>query len=307
MVISFLLESIIKITVPAIQPLGTDKNLYIENQYNESHSLRPLSQGLSNNALITVDQYGFRQTSIKVDTGNISYLLIGDSVTLGIGVHADSTFAGIIQSNHKEINILNPSMIGYNIDDYLNLIDYYTEKKQVEHFKIERIVLCWCINDIYNNSDMIKMPGGKIRFLFNDLLSIIRSKSRLYLLTKKLLYDRPKSYYQYDSKLYADRLKLDSVINKIIIINNRCRANSIRFETLLLPYEYQLRGENHDQLFPQSLMENRLRLNGIQCINPIKWILRQNIQSKKLFLFGDGIHLSNYGHRIIANYFLMNR
>ena len=91
------------------------------------------------------------------------------------------------------------------------------------------------------------------------------------------------------------------------MINNRCRANLIRFETLLLPYEYQLRGENHDQLFPQSLMENGLRLNGIQCINPIKWILRQNIQSKKLFLFGDGIHLSNYGHRIIANYFLMNR
>ena len=74
--------------------------------------------------------YGFRETSVKIDTTKKSWLILGDSVTMGIGAEADSTFAGILHSSLDSINILNPSIIGYNNIDYLNVYKYFVIEKK---------------------------------------------------------------------------------------------------------------------------------------------------------------------------------
>jgi hypothetical protein len=299
-----LCEILVRLWIPEIQPQGTEKNLYQENRYGESHGLKPLSRGLSNGALVQVDRYGFRETSVKLDTSKNSWLLLGDSVTMGIGVEADSTFAGILQAELDSVNILNSSMIGYNVQNYGNVFSYFINHRRND-LKIKRVVLFWCLNDLYTDSDAVQMPGGRLRSRFGGLLNFIRVHSRFYFFLKTLLFDRPKSYYLFDSRLYADGGFQDEDGNQgILNIQKTCSDENIRFDVVLLPYEYQLRHKDVDLDKPQKVMTQKLKACGIHVLDPMPYLLDSGIKSKELYLYGDGIHLSKSGHRAVA-YFLL--
>ena len=301
-IIFFILEFLTRRFFPQIKPQGSDKNLFIDNVYFDSHGLKPLSSGYSNGALVKINQYGFREFNTKVDTSKKSWLILGDSVTMGIGVKADSTFTGRLQSQLNSVNILNPSVVGYAIKDYKNLCNHFITK-QKNKLHISRIIIFWCLNDIYLDVPDFQTPGGSLRYLLGDVLKIIRTRSRFYMLLKTLLFDRPKSYYMFDEKFYyPDSPELKNTINDIFEINNLCDEQNVNFSIVLLPYEYQMRDSNNLIDTPQKLMCENLTGKGITVLNPMYVLAESQFDSKTIFLFGDGIHLSNLGHRLIAEF-----
>ena len=117
-------ELLVRLFKPEINTVGTTESIVADSLYYETYGLRPLSSGTSNGASVSIDRYGFRKSNNKIDTSKASWLLLGDSVTFGIGVEDDSTFSAIVNSNIDSLNILNPSAIGYNINSYWNVFKY---------------------------------------------------------------------------------------------------------------------------------------------------------------------------------------
>ena len=301
-IIIFLLlvaELAVRIFVPHIKTQGTTKGLFVDSLYYASHGLKPLSAGKSNDASVRVDKYGFREYSVSIDTSKESWLFLGDSVTFGIGVEADSTFAGIAQRRTNSTNILNPSASGYSIDNYYDVFKYFVLENKYD-LKITRVSIFWCLNDIYLNMPDFKMPGGKIRHLFSDILLFMRIHSKLYYFAKTLLFDRSKSYFLFDKSFYhKNNAEFQHAIKRIVEVYDLCSEREIPFDLVLLPYEYQLR---KGDFAPQNLMIKSLKDRHIVPLNPFAELSSRNCHSKSYYLYGDGVHFSKYGHKYIAEF-----
>jgi len=250
--------------------------------------------------IFSVDKYGFRKSNTLVNKNKKSWLLLGDSVTLGIGVANDSTFSALINSEIDSINILNPSMIGYNIDNYFTLFNYFM-KENPNKFHIDKVILAWCLNDIYTNETTLEIQDAKDNNFLLKYLSYFRVNSRLYHFIKKYLFDRPKTYYMFDSEFYINENgDFKNTINIINNIKNYCDFLDIGFELLFLPYEYQIR-KNH--FAPQKLLQESLS-QEIILIDLFQFHQSLTNKSKHFYLYGDGIHFSTKGHRFIAEQYI---
>ena len=293
-ILFLILEFSIRILKKQIKTQGTAREIFSDNQYYDSSGLKPLSSGTSNGCFVQVDEFGFRRFSKPVHSHDNSWLILGDSVTMGIGVEADSTFAGIIQSQFDSVNILNPSVIGYQVNDYYNVFRYFVVD-ETRDFNIKRVYIFWCLNDVYMNMPDVRVPGGKLRYLFSDILMFIRTHSRFYFFLKTLLFDRPESYYLFDKQFYTDE-NLNSAIKYFNKIAKYCSQNHLLLKVILLPYEYQFRNDAADNLLPQQLMIDFLQHNNIDVIDLFQGLKETGINHKSLYLYGDGIHFSNLGH-----------
>jgi hypothetical protein len=299
-------EILVRLFIPAIGPQGTDRILYAGNRYGASHGLKPNSSGRSNGAIVRVDENGFRKTSVKSKASKSGWLLLGDSVTLGIGVEEDRTFAGILQSGFPRVNIFNPSMIGYNVEDYGRVFHHFIEDRGND-LKINRVLLFWCLNDLYSDHDAVELPGGQIRVRFGKGLNLLRSHSRFYFYLKTLLFDRPRSYFLFDLRRYESTpAQVTDAVGKVVEIRQACARKGIRFTVILLPNEYQLRSGGNASNMPQRVLTAEMEKRGIQMLNPLDYLKDSGVNSRDLYLYGDGIHLSAKGHEKMAD-FLFSR
>jgi hypothetical protein len=107
----------------------------------------------------------------------------------------------------------------------------------------------------------------------------------------------------FDEKFYeAMRPEFKKAIQSLKKISEICQSHEINFTFIFLPYEYQLRKIDSTKFKPQKLMEHELSQSSISYLDPVRFLCESGIKSKKLFLFGDGIHLSSIGHRLIAEF-----
>ena len=68
---------------------------------------------------------------------------------------------------------------------------------------------------------------------------------------------------------------------------------------MLLPYEYQLR-ENTEEIWkPQELLAAYMKQKGIDFVDTGSWFLKNGKKSRTYFLYGDPMHLSREGHRVV--------
>lgn len=304
-ILILLLEIFVRITIPGIKPQGTSKDIVASNIYYGSRGLRPNSMGFSNGARVIVDEFGFRKNS-EIDLSKPSWLYLGDSVTMGLGIESDSTFAGIVQKNVTSKNILNPSVIGNDIQDYLRFVKYFIAERK-EKFNIKELTIFWCLNDIYYNVADVQTPGGGIRHLFGNFLNFLRLHSRSYYLAKTIIFDRAKAYFLYDQQFYrANDPNFVKAYQIISQINEICKNNQILFNIYLIPYEFQMRNKTEPLREPQKLMLKTLESMCILAFDAMPYMLSKSDKSKDLFLIGDGIHLSNKGHHILADFILEN-
>ncbi len=295
-------ELFVRIFFPQIKPQLSDRHLIADGRYLNSHGLTPNSRGYSNGAPVTTNPFGFREGSVKMDTSRKSILLLGDSMTMGIGVEADSTFAGRIQLLMDSVNVLNPSVMGYDIEDYRNLTEYFIVN-QNNSLEITRILICWCLNDVYTKIPDFETPGGRLRDFLGNSLKFIRTHSRFYMWLKTQFFDRPKSYYFFDEKFYSpDNDVFKNCIHEFKKIKEICTQHQIPLHVVLLPYEYQLRDEYKAKQTPQDLMDDTLSKNGLSVFNTMPFMKRNDFSSTELYLYGDGIHFSEAGHRLIAEF-----
>jgi hypothetical protein len=299
-VLLFISELAVRLIKPEISVKGTTKSIIADSLYYSTHGLRPLSSGTTNGASVSVDQYGYRKSSTKIDTSKASCLFLGDSVTFGIGVEDDSTFSAIVHSQIDSLNILNPSASGNNINSYWDIFRCLVIENR-HNLKISRVSLFWALNDVYTNVPDFEMPGGKLRYFFSDFITFIRIHSRLYHFVKTVAFDRPKSYYLFDKSFYnIEHPEFQNAIKKIYQMNDFCSERKIAFDIILLPYEYQLR---EGYFTPQNLMTEVLQ-NKMSVQEPFQNKRDKVSNFKAYFLYGDGIHFSTFGHRYIAKFLI---
>jgi hypothetical protein len=297
-VLFFASELTVRICAPEIRTQGMTRSIVADSIYYATAGLRPLSSGITNGAPVSVDRYGFRKTGSAIDTTKACWLFLGDSVTFGVGIEDDSTFAALVQSRIDSLNILNPSTSGYHIDNYWDVFRCLVLENR-HNLVISRVSLFWCLNDIYTDVSDYELPGGSVRYVLSDFLTFIRVHSRLYFYLKNLVFDRSKSYFLFDKSFYdVENPGFHHAMRTIREMNDVCREMNVSFDLCLVPYEYQLRAGDFT---PQNLMMEVLG-NHVNIHDPFHADDDMDFDSKAYYLYGDGIHLSDRGHSYLAEF-----
>jgi lysophospholipase L1-like esterase len=294
-------ELFIRLVYPEVQPIYTNRELIKVNAFYDSNGLQPSSTGISHGVVINTDQYGFRLTVDKPDTSLSNWLYLGDSVTMGIGVATDHTFAYLADQRLRRIKVRNGGVIGHSTYDYVNAARHYT--KQMD---ISRISIFYCLNDVYSRHKEQAIPGNQVREVGGGLLNFIKLNFRLYDVLKANLFDRPATYFEFAEQYYAkDNAIYLSALKDIRSIIEYCTEQNIALDIILMPYEFQLRNYDQKDIFkPQKMIKRDLVSDNINMYDCSEFILERGYNSQDLYLYGDGIHFSIYGHQLIQEYII---
>lgn len=304
-----LMEVGVRMIMPEIGPIGTEKTLINDDAFNGRGGLAKNAEGTSNGALVQTDERRVIAYSRPFDSSLNSVLFLGDSVTMGLGVQSDSTFAGLLSGSMDSLNILNTALIGYNGTDYKAVVDSFLSVKSPLEYdwqNVEQVVVFWCLNDIYKDVPPSTIPGGMTRKFGAGILPFIRRHFRLYQVLKNAFFDRSRSYYEHDAFYYAPFGQYyQHAILMLEKIQKICNEQGVGLQVVLLPYEYQLRTHlPADSLnIPQKLFKKDLQARNIPVTDAFSF-MRSMGDSKELYLYGDGIHFSNAGHRVFAEWVL---
>ncbi|MGB5530801.1 MAG: SGNH/GDSL hydrolase family protein [Ignavibacteriaceae bacterium] len=297
-----LLEAIVRIIFPEIQLSGLDRRILEPNVYSTSVGLKKNSVGKSNGVLKQVGENGFWEYTSKKKGTARKILILGDSATMGIGVENDSTFVGLLNLNFKDDEFFNASLIGYSSQDYLNVVRSLIQLRENE-LGITDVYIFWCLNDIYSNLPDLNSPETK-----NDYIQIITDflvrNSKLYHLLKNTLSDRPRAYFDYDKQFYfSENKQLEKSLLNIEQITELLDSTKTNIQLFLLPYEYQIRNYNDTNIFhPQRTFKQMLRASKLTVTDCSAAFNQSGLNSYQFYLYGDGIHFSKTGHRVLAKY-----
>lgn len=328
--ISILILLFIEITVrllfPNIKCWHTKKEYLADNIFNSSYSFKKNIKGIICEKAFFSDEFGFRTShSLKLAKEKKSaILLLGDSVPFGIGVEADNTSPFLLEKRLKNYRIINASIPGYWIEDYLNVFEHLLDKVQ-----FEVVIICISLNDFDNISQSyIKeylseqsksetvLSNPLKRFLINinnqffDFNHFLMQFSKFYLLLRNIIFDTSKTYFLADRTYYQDSKSKKTINFWLSKINETAKKNNKKILFFILPYEYQLRQQCGDKevLKPQEIINEIALENSLPIIDlaPIlmKIINDTNIKSTDLFLTFDPQHLSEKGHFIISEILL---
>lgn len=278
----------VRIFIPAIKPLGTDSTLISDAVYGTSRGLTPGASGKSYGVMMHVDGVGFWKYPSNKNATTENILLLGDSVTMGIGVHQEKAFGGLLAAHLGDTRVINPSLIGYSVSDYLNVAKHLLASEP----GISKMVIVWCLNDVYAGGMVDGTPDqqfsvarGLIRFLHRNVMS--------YQWLKNHLANRPKAYYLHDIALYDEGSQplMESlrILDEITELSNE---KGITLEIWMMPYLYQLI-EADDR--PYRIFKSHFGETDVAVVNLADG-LSETGEPEKLYLYGDGIHFSEYGH-----------
>lgn len=300
-ILFLLLEAGVRIFVPEINLSGTSANLVVDSLYNDSPGIRSDTVGTSGSVEKSTNDY-HSWKYFKPISGNVSKILyLGDSVTMGISVENDSTYAGIINDYADTVRVVNPSLIGYSSKDYLNVFNSVVVQNRFD-LKFTSVVIFWTLNDLYSNYPDENQPGFSAGGFLNSIVNFFRHNSKAYHFLRNLFSDRSKAYYDYDRQFYSeDSALLKRSIKKIEEISSACDSLGLKLEVALLPYEYQIRT---GLFYPQDLMKEKLKGLNITFTDLREAFRKDYADSRSYYLYGDGIHFNNTGHRLIAEYLM---
>lgn len=289
------LEAGVRLFGPPIPEVGTDRTLVADSVFGSSRGLRPGSSGTSNGARVDVDARGLIHYGSSRAEGAPGWLFLGDSVTMGIGVDPDSTFAGWVAAETDSLEVWNPSLIGYAVDDYARVFDSFAGNPD-----LRRVTLFWCLNDVYPDGKAGD-PGSLVRMTGGRLLRWIQRNYRTYHWLKALVMDRPRSYFEYVNGRYeSDPGLVEEAVAGIRRMKMVAEREGVEFAVVLLPYEYQLREPGH--MGPQEMLVDLLADDSMAVYEPSSYLRDGGIRTSDLYLFGDGIHFSATGHRALARF-----
>lgn len=281
-------EAYVRLFMPHVKFFGTSKNLIRDPFYGTTHGWVPDAMGVSYGAPIRIDHRGFREIGTPAQADS-TLLLIGDSVTFGVGVEADSTFAGLLQHAHPSLAILNSASIGYALEDYHEVVDYLLARDNT----VRRAIIAYSLND-YERTPAL--PPGALSFL--NLRVFLRENSKLYVWIRGTFFDRSEIYFFRDYQFYAEPSpNIPNVLNLLGCLVEQFRIKKIECSVLILPYEYQLRMNEERYLLPQKILSDYLTAHNIPFVNGFSYFKNAGGVSKNFFLLGDHMHLSNRGHR----------
>ena len=203
------MEFAVRIFSPQINYQGNQMSLFVEDRFNETMGLVPNSSGEMFGKEIYTDEYGFRQMNSPTNYDK-SWLFLGDSVTFGVGVDTAQTFPQLIQNEFQRVKIWNTAIVGYSTMNYLDIVEAFLR----DHDDIEKVVLFFCLNDVYGSLSL----NNRSVSTKEKALSFLRSNSKLYLLLKNHFFDRSKTYALHDIGLYKEgNSEIDKHLNATAI------------------------------------------------------------------------------------------
>lgn len=301
LIVFLLFEGGTRLFLSDIKIPGTQQSLLKDSVYYDSQGLKPNSSGLSSDVLKYVDESGFWKYSSGGKSKN-KILFLGDSVTMGIGVENDSTFAGILNNSSNDIGILNTGLIGYSSHDYKNIVEKLIADEK-NAIGVKCIFIFWCLNDVYSNFPVSDSPEIVNDSFINKIIIFLRNNSYFYHLLKSIVSNRPKVYYLYDKNFYSDRnTNFKQSIDDLTEIARIANDYNLSIELFLLPYEYQLRDNGYMQRnYPQKLLSKNLMDIKIK-VRDCSAAFSINEDVDQYYLYGDGIHFSYQGHKAMAEY-----
>lgn len=301
-----ILELVVRIAYPEIKSTSTSRDLVMDSVYGQSAGLRPFARGLSGEKMFSVDALGFWKYAANADSLQNGWLLLGDSVTMGIGVSPDSTFAGRLAGLCPAWYILNPSWLGYSSADYVNIAKHMLIKRRFSDSsipQIKRLTIFWTLNDVYSDGNIGMPPGQAVRDIGSAMLGWMRRHLRAYHWLKHLWSDRPKAHFDFDAQFYRhDDPRYVEASQDLLEIKTMCSDAGVRLEVVLLPYEYQLRQHDSPTSRPQTLFSRMLDRQNIRWYDLTALFQALPGDHRELYLFGDGIHFSNSGHTEISRF-----
>jgi len=295
-------EGCVRVAYPEIGPIGLDAALVSSDRFGDTAGLQPGSSGQVYGTEMAVDGDGFLVYSAANRTAP-SWLLLGDSVTMGIGVAADSTFVGRLAASVDSAAVKNPSLVGYGAADYVTVLRALLSRTDLE---IRWATVVWCLNDAHDRVEGANDPGAFTRRNVGPGLGFLHRHVRTYQWAKATFADRPRAYLLHDLGFYEDDA-FDYADRHLATLRAVADSAQIHLDLVVVPYEPQLRAEArpHD-LLPQDRLAEAARRHGI-AFHDAAEVFRSVEASASLYRYGDGIHLSERGHARLADFILATR
>lgn len=303
----FFLEFSIRI-LNVVNILGHDENLYSFN--TTPRSLNPDIESIAFGKKIFTDSHGFRvpNKDYKYDNLKKSILIIGDSVTFGLGVKEEESVIGILRSENTEFNFYNTSVSGHNLKSYKEVLS-----KHINTLKFEKVIIFLGLNDIYYQEGILKkissenLTNNKKSFVQTlkekssavKINNYLRSRSALYILIKSLITNPQKRYFDTAYPMYLNNNNLNLYEQTIREIKKLTEKNK-KLIFILLPFEFQTRKINCNQknLKPQKIIKNILIKNELNYFDFSQDFCKHQLP-KSLYLKYDPAHLSVKGHNFL--------
>ena len=269
---------------------------------------------------VQTDEKGFRIPLKGYEFKNDirSTLILGDSVSFGVGEYEKNTFIGIMR-NKVKTNLFNSSVIGHNLESYIYLLNKHV-KKSDKNF--DQAIIFLCLNDIHFSQGVVSKNNLKknnnqpkenffIRFLKNDaFLKInvfLREKSALFVFLKSVSTNPVRRHYEYMLWRYEDQNLLARYSEYIKEIEDFSELNDIRIHFVLLPYAYQVINNcEKEYMKPQMKIKKIFIKLGLDLYD-FSDNFCSNDNNKFFFLPFDPVHLSSTGHEFVSRLLIKNR
>src|SRR5262245_39144253 len=111
----------VRLAFPEVNFRGVDRGLFAPAPWSGGYTNAPGFSGRVFGATARTDEHGFRADRTghrSFDPARESVLVLGDSVTFGVGVEDGRTFADLLAAARPHSNVINAAVIGYGFEDY---------------------------------------------------------------------------------------------------------------------------------------------------------------------------------------------
>lgn len=290
------LEAAVRVAHPEIRPSGVDRRLVASDVYGASvPAPRVGASGEAMGVVRHVDARGLWRTR-HARPARPAWLFLGDSVTMGIGVADDSTFVARLGATVDSLDVQNAALVGYDAADYPAVLRGRLARADGD--RLRRVTLVWCLNDVYAGRPVAGVPGGG-RVLESRAAAWARRHVRTVTWAKATFADRPLAYARFDAGLYAPgQPHLPFALAHLDTLIGTTRRAGLTLDVALVPYEAQVRTPQADRL-PQRLLAAALAARDVPVLD-LAPAFAAAPDPRRLYHYGDGLHLSDAGHRLVA-------
>ncbi|MCI0660655.1 MAG: hypothetical protein L0220_06235, partial [Acidobacteria bacterium] len=191
-----LLEAGTRFFRPEIGFQDTEKSLQNRRAFGNTWAWVPNASGICFGKRVVIDEFGFRKTTAP-ENYTSSWLVLGDSVTFGVGVDTEDTYIQLLQDSLPKVKLWNTAVLGYDFRNYKDVLHHWLiENQSIPNIK--KVLMFICLNDIDINSTADENP--RIQPVSSNhiekVISFFRRNSKFYILLKNAVSDRSKVYFQ---------------------------------------------------------------------------------------------------------------
>lgn len=275
---------------PRANTADTDRTLF--DLRGDLVRWHPRASGTSFGRAVHIDEFGFRDLGEAPATPGESWLLLGDSVTFGVGVDARDTFAGRLQAAYPSVKIWNTAVVGYSLEDYWPAAQWFFATFP----RPTRVLLVFCLNDPMER----QRPDQQAEGLLASTLGFLRRHSTLYIVAKGVLTDRSQAYFRHDLGFYDPaNPRFGRAIDLLGRIQELVAQIGVPLLVVVVPYEYQLREATEENRLPQRMLAVQLAAMHVDSLDLYDAFAAYPGAKDDLFLYGDPMHLSVDGHALV--------